>query len=217
MCPTGHREARRWPGSPVKRWVLQPVATVASRATMSTLHGKDCKFRHLGATMDVVAFLRFGAIGLGLLLTVLAYRLLARDTNPTPIYLFMLFSVMLMITGAASIYFDNASHLKTLQDSNETLTQEISIAQKEISDIRLELTDARSKSEAILAGQRTAIQTVEDSLLKLDKLADYASSDSCPGGGNGIPSNHADDIQRLNGEIIAGLSSLRGALALLAQ
>jgi hypothetical protein len=158
--------------------------------------------------VDVFEILQIGAIGLGLSLAVLGYRLLARGANPTPVYFFLLFSMVLVTIGASSRYFNNPelSQLQRRLDSMSAINDQLSY------ELR--------NSEAARAAQGEAIQgvlTAVDSVLaRLNDLDGLAANDSCPGGASGVPSNHAADISRVNQEIIAKVSSLRSDLVPLA-
>jgi hypothetical protein len=74
--------------------------------------------------MNITSILGFGAIGLGFLLALFAYRLLAKGvTRERPFYIYLAFCLALLGVGAALQYSDNTakSENKRLEDSMKAI------------------------------------------------------------------------------------------------
>ncbi|MDA9499545.1 hypothetical protein XI05_19190 [Bradyrhizobium sp. CCBAU 11357] len=147
----------------------------------------------------------YGAIGLGFLLAWLAYRLLLKEQGMvkprssilSSIYMFEGFAVVLVIIGAILEYTNNvakAGAFTTSSGNAATLTQYVSIA--------------ASQNRAI----KDAASTVETILRDLAAQNRLAVEDSCPGGRNGVPSNHAGEITSLNTKISSDVAAVKGTL-----
>lgn len=156
------------------------------------------------------SILSYGAIGLGFLLAWLAYRLLLKEqglVKPrssilSSIYMFEGFAIVLVIIGAILEYTNNAAKAGALTTSSgnaATLKQFASIT--------------ASQNRAI----KDAASTVETILKDLTAQNKLAVDDSCPGGSNGVPSNHAGEIQSLNTKISSDVAAIRGALGSVAE
>jgi len=102
--------------------------------------------------MDIVAILGVGAIGLGLLLALLAYRLLAKSNGrERPLYIFMVSCLILLGVGAALLYSNNL-HKKALEQKTndydvlkaqyDNTTKNLVIAQSALSESKGKLWDA---------------------------------------------------------------------------
>ncbi|WP_439366008.1 hypothetical protein ACNJYD_08780 [Bradyrhizobium sp. DASA03005] len=156
------------------------------------------------------SILSYGAIGLGFLLAWLAYRLLLKEQGMvkprssilSSIYMFEGFAIVLVIIGAILEYTNNvakAGAFTTSSGNAATSTQYASIA--------------ASQSRAI----KDAASNVEKILQDLAAQNKLAVEDSCPGGSNGVPSNHAGEITSLNTKISADVAAIKGTLGSVAD
>src|ERR1700740_1849501 len=98
--------------------------------------------------MDIASILGFGAIGLGFLLAVLAYRLLANSQQKErPIYIFMVFCLALLGVGAALQYTDSSSKAALAQTTKDldSVKEQHKGAEKDLAEAKRQIGDLQRK------------------------------------------------------------------------
>jgi hypothetical protein len=99
--------------------------------------------------MDIVSISGVGAIGLGLLLMLLAYRLLARPNGrQRPIYIIMASCLVLLGVGASTLLYSNALQKTALEQKTtdyDTLKAQYDSTAKYLATAQNALTESKGK------------------------------------------------------------------------
>ena len=124
--------------------------------------------------MEYAKILSYGAIGLGFLLAVLSYWLLRGNPDKRgPIYIFMLFCLILVAIGA---------WLQYTADSNRTAAAEA----------QMDLQKMRASMKSIVSALQPLAKPLQDT------SAHVSDGQVCGGGGHGIPLPNANlDVNRI--------------------
>ena len=124
--------------------------------------------------MEYAKILSYGAIGLGFLLAVLSYWLLRGNPDKRgPIYIFMLFCLILVAIGA---------WLQYTADSNRTAAAEA----------QMDLQKMRASMKSIVSALQPLAKPLQDT------SAHVSDGQVCSGGGHGIPLPNANlDVNRI--------------------
>jgi hypothetical protein len=145
--------------------------------------------------------LSYGAIGLGFLLALLAYRLLLREQaqkEPRPpilraVYYFEVFCIVLVILGAL-LQFSN-SNSKAIAAS---MSEENNRLRAEIRNIVTEISTAFPDADKLSMSVATIVPLV---------------TNHCPGGHSGIDGFHADEIRSISADASKRIASAQSTLA----
>lgn len=150
-------------------------------------------------------FLTYGAIGLGLALAILAYRLLSKEQSLAkprremfrPIYVFMLFSTVLFLTGFVLEFIkaDPGKLAAALKEKAE-LEQQVAKLNKDQSEAGAELAKARGISGELLRLKLGKLDRLKMMALQKDVDFEYVAE-------------VAEDLRQMD-------IGLRGAIAMLA-
>ena len=162
--------------------------------------------------MNIAAILGYGAIGLGFLLAVLAYRLLASDrTRERPIYVFMVFCLALLGVGAVLQYtasqdktaleqksrdYDN---LKVQADATEknwgsaqsnlaTTQDKLSAKLTELAAAQTALADEKAANKRPVDSMKAIVNALSPTTAPLQQVAGrITGAEVCNGGAHGEP------------------------------
>ncbi|WP_413992415.1 hypothetical protein ACMDCR_10160 [Labrys okinawensis] len=119
--------------------------------------------------MGLLSALNYGVTGLGGVCAVLSFRLLMHYTQQrAPVYIFMLFSIIIMILGILS-----QKETNTIQSTNANLQEQVvalSAGNTKLQDQVVALASDREKVNANLAG----------TVASLNKWTGYVSELPCP-------------------------------------
>lgn len=147
--------------------------------------------------MDVLSALSYGIIGLGAILAVLAFYLLyqSRD-NPTPIYVFMVFSIAILIAGLA---FELNRHNQN-SDASEKITQlEATVKQQ---SLLLERDKAKFG---------TVASVLNGTVAPFEAEVGFITNLPCGGDGHGRNPARADEVSK---KYRAALESMKIAISI---
>ena len=170
---------------------------------------------------DPGKILGYGAIGLGFLLAVLAYRLLSRENfRERPIYVYLVFCLLLVIVGSTLQYVAAKDNTVAVLEREKQLTLDLEATKKQLAEAVEKQQTAQNEANRYKSDLSRLVDAVAGSLAifkgevtgNMFDLNNFAVNDSCPGGGNGVPSNHSGDIQRVNTLIAASISKIVGLL-----
>jgi hypothetical protein len=177
-------------------------------------------------SMDVMAILGVGALGLGLLLAILAYRLLAQSNGKQPpIYFFMASCLVFLGVGAALLYGNNlqrkALEQKT-KDYNELKAQydskakNLITAQDALSESKGKLWDAlnlwsaaqasannyKGENRRLTEDMKVIVEKLAPTLETLQSVQGSLAAIACSGGPNAEPMRSGTEHEtRISGSI----------------
>jgi hypothetical protein len=173
--------------------------------------------------MDIVAILGVGAIGLGLLLALLAYRLLAEPNGrERPIYIFMVFCLVLLGVGTALLYNNNLQKkaleqktrdydtLKAQYDSTANTAQSASAESKGKlldalalwSTAQASANNYKGENRRLANDMKEIVETLAPTFGTLQSVQDSLTGVACSGGAYGEPMNGGAEYgARISGSI----------------
>ncbi len=165
---------------------------------------------------NAASILGYGAIGLGFLLAVLAYRLLrAGHINERPIYVFEGFCLVLVIIGAVLQYSSgsatttqNSNLQAELQRTKDLLTAATARAQSAESSL--------ASAKALVKGLTTAIEgafpNAGQLVTSVNSIPNLVTQ-SCSGGPHGTDPLHANEIRAISADASNRIASARTAIS----
>lgn len=161
---------------------------------------------------NVVSILGYGAVGLGLLLAILAYRLLLSGTvNERPVYVFEGFCLTLVIIGAFLQYSSNSATAaqnqalqSDLQSTKESLTSEKAKSQS----AELSLANAKSTIGGLAASTRTAFPDADKLAVSVGRISSLIAQ-SCGGGDHGNDPANAEEIRNIANDASQRIASAK--------
>ena len=176
--------------------------------------------------MDIVAILGVGAIGLGLLLALLAYRLLAEPNGrERPIYIFMASCLVLLGVGAVLLYSNNlqknALEQKTrdydaLKAQYDNTVKNLVTAQNALTESKGKLWDAlklwstaqasannyMGENRRLTDDMKAIVETLAPTFGTLQSVQGSLTGLACSGGAHGEPTNSGAEYgTRISGSI----------------
>jgi hypothetical protein len=165
---------------------------------------------------NAASILGYGAIGLGFLLAVLAYRLLREGhLNERPIYVFEGFCLALVIIGALLQYSSSAA---TAAD-NQSLQSELQKTKETLSAALMRAQSAESGQATARAEIKSLVAAIQVVFPDADKLSASVSSitnlvtQSCSGGPHGDDPLHAGEIRSISADASKRIASAETAIA----
>jgi hypothetical protein len=187
--------------------------------------------------MDIASILGFGAIGLGFLLALLAYRLLATgEARERPVYIYMVFCLALLGVGAALQWSDNgyktALEQKTkdydnLKGQDDTTIKNMTSAQNNLTETQDKLSstltslaaaqtalnNAKSENKRLTDGMKAIVDALTPTAGPLQQVQVAVTGLACGGGHNGVAMNGGSEY----GAKISGALSQISAATKIAQ
>jgi hypothetical protein len=176
--------------------------------------------------MDIVAILGVGAIGLGLLLALLAYRLLAEPNGrERPIYIFMVSCLVLLGVGTALLYSNNlqkkaleqkTTDYDTLKAQYDSTAKHLATAQNAIIESKGKLLDAlalwstaqasannyKGENRRLTDDMKEIVETLAPTFGTLQSVQGSLTGLACSGGAHGETMNvGAEYGTRISGSI----------------
>jgi hypothetical protein len=181
----------------------------------------------MNALLDKASsILGYGVIGLGLLLAILAYRLLSNGVvRERPIYVFEGFCLTVVIIGAVLQYSSTTAGAITAR--NQTLQDELRTANDKLSATQTELQSAKEGSSAALTRALKAESTLASASGAMAKIASLVPTEldnlrnvnnvltdagACPGGPHGVPLPHGSATANLNANVIGYLTAVKSTI-----
>jgi len=179
---------------------------------------------------DVASILGYGAIGLGFLLAILAYRLLsAGKASERPIYVFEVFCLALVIIGALLQYSssDARGTAASATAQNQALQADLKAARESLSAAQAGLQSTSENLSAVLARAQTAESRVAaawqvmngiavmvpDSVTKLQQVNGVLTNGgACNGGRSGEPLPHGSEMATLSSAVMNNLAAAKSSI-----
>lgn len=153
--------------------------------------------------MDIVSILSLGTVGLGFLLAFLAFRLLSGEKpRERPIYIFMLFCLILVVIGAALQFYagDDTSEIAIKDQQIAALSKQVEVMREQ----------ANSQKSAVGNNMKGLIEALERTSDPIKALTKHISDPNvCPGDSDGEPLPHVDDDTARINAIVAEISTAK--------
>ena len=153
--------------------------------------------------MDIVSILSLGTVGLGFLLAFLAFRLLSNGkSNERPIYIFMIFCLVLVAVGAALQFYGG-------RDASD-----ISRRDRHIADLEKQLADTRNQTSnqklSISNSMKGLVEALDRTSEPMMALTNHITDPNvCPGDNDGqaLPNVNLDSARITS--IVAEISTAK--------